>query len=120
MGRTARTVLSRMSPLSWATAIALTILRLVHPLWAPGIDDLIVVLTGLGLAGILTDAVQATHDHDIAALGRALATATQDGTDQMAHRARGVLSPACPRPGRRPAGSPRRSAPLAARAERAG
>lgn len=119
IARIARTVLSWLSPAFWTAAITLTVLHLVWPLWVPGIGGLIVVLTGLGLAGILSGAVQATHDHDIAALGQALAGATRTG-DQLQTQARGVLSLACPRPGPRPGGNLPRLAPPGAPSALAG
>lgn len=62
MGRTARTVLSRISPLSWAATVVLAAAHLAVPLWLPGVGGLIIVTAALGIAGTLSGAVEGTHD----------------------------------------------------------
>lgn len=89
MGRTARTVLSRISPLSWAATLVLAAVHLAIPAWLPGVGGLIVAAAALGVGGTLCGAVEATHDACIdMLLGALLETrpSPEPGQQSQSHR----------------------------------
>lgn len=76
MGRIARSVLSRLSPLFWAAAVAGTVVLVTHPGWgsspARELVGLIILATGAAIGGTACGAIEATHDASVALLLNAL------------------------------------------------
>lgn len=69
MGHRVRSVLTRLSPLSWTAAVILAVIQMA----GARVGGAMVIVTGLAAAGTISGAVQATHDASIDMLVRALA-----------------------------------------------
>lgn len=69
MGRMARSVLSRLSPVFWLAAVALAVLLAVDPRWsaetARTLVGMLVLATGAGIAGSACGAIESTHTASI-------------------------------------------------------
>jgi ABC-type transport system involved in cytochrome c biogenesis permease component len=76
MGRTARSVMSRLSPVFWLGAAVLAGLLVSDPDWSNetgrGVIAALILLTGAGISGVVSGAVEATHTGTIEMLIGAL------------------------------------------------
>jgi hypothetical protein len=70
------TILARLSPLSWATAIGLVIAREIDPRLQ--VLGMVVVLTGAGLAGTVCGAIRSTDTYEKRLLMEALRASQRD------------------------------------------
>lgn len=72
MGRMARLVLSRISPLLWVAAVVSAALLAADPRWstpiARGLVGIIIVVTGGAIGGTVCGAIEATHNRSMSLL----------------------------------------------------
>lgn len=82
MGRGARSVLSRLSPMSWTAAVALAAVQMA----GVRVGGPMVIAAALGAAGTVSGAIQATHDGSIDLLLHALLESRQPTPGPLPHR----------------------------------
>jgi anaerobic C4-dicarboxylate transporter len=88
MGRAARSVLIRTSPVLWAASVALVVLRNTDHRFAHDYLDIIIICCALALAGTLCAAIDSIRDRVVMTLAGSLADATRPPGPTRTHLAR--------------------------------